>query len=236
MPMFINKKLPRIIHWLGSGLPTPRPQPNSKPRRWGIGGTPLVFNRLGVMNMYIYIYHIYIYISYIYIHNIYIYTYSYIYIYIYIIGIFSKSNSLNIDWIITEQKIWWQVARFVGSTHGLGKCTVIFYHLKINWYVVLSAPKTFLRRHISRKIRNPANKTTVTAWNHSTNQYLTETDISTYPFIPLISLVLFQTRLWDISHEITLYLSIYIYIWLVVWTILKHIKVNGKDYPIYYEK
>ena len=25
-------------------------------------------------------------------------------------------------------------------------------------------------------------------------------------------------------------------IWLVVWTILKNMKVNGKDYPIYYGK
>jgi hypothetical protein len=31
--------------------------------------------------------------------------------------------------------------------------------------------------------------------------------------------------------------SIYIYIyWLVVLTILKNMKVNGKDYPIYYRK
>ena len=56
--------------------------------------------------------------------------------YLYIIGISSKSNSLNIDWIITEKN----VARFVGSAHGLGKCTVIFDHLKIDWYVVLQKP------------------------------------------------------------------------------------------------
>ena len=29
---------------------------------------------------------------------------------------------------------------------------------------------------------------------------------------------------------------IYIYVWLVVLTILKNMKVNGKDYPIYYGK
>jgi len=28
-------------------------------------------------------------------------------------------------------------------------------------------------------------------------------------------------------------LCIYIYMWLVVLTILKHMKVNGQDYPIY---
>ena len=30
-----------------------------------------------------------------------------------------------------------------------------------------------------------------------------------------------------------MFIYIYIYIWLVVLTILKNIKVNGKDYPIY---
>jgi hypothetical protein len=33
------------------------------------------------------------------------------------------------------------------------------------------------------------------------------------------------------------YIDIYIYVyWLVVLTILKNMKVNGKDYPIYYRK
>ena len=31
-------------------------------------------------------------------------------------------------------------------------------------------------------------------------------------------------------------MHVYIYIWLMVLTILKNMKVNGKDYPIYYGK
>jgi hypothetical protein len=33
-----------------------------------------------------------------------------------------------------------------------------------------------------------------------------------------------------------IYIITYIYIWLVVLTIFKNMKVNGKDYPIYYGK
>ena len=45
----------------------------------------------------------------------------------------------------------------------------------------------------------------------------------------------------DLSLQFTIpnkqYIDIYIYIyWLVVLTILKNMKVNGKDYPIYYGK
>jgi hypothetical protein len=59
-----------------------------------------------------------------------------------------------------------------------------------------------------------------------------------YVHLIILTMLIFYTRIkWIVQSRIVKNHQIYLIIyWLVVLTILKNMKVNGKDFPIYYGK